>query len=99
MTFRSPKLLKAAKDHRCVRCGADDGTIVAAHYTGVRRGSFGGGMGIKVADCVHAALCAACHSYMDRESRAKATAIEHSEEFLYLCALTMIRLCERGVLK
>lgn len=99
MTFRSPKLLKAARDQPCVRCGLNDGTTVAAHYTGVRRGSYGGGFGIKSADCIHAALCSGCHAYMDTLSRNKATAFDHSEQFLHLVALTIIRLFERGIVK
>lgn len=99
MTFRSKKLLGAAKGQACVRCGADDGTVVAAHYTGYRRLSLGGGFGIKVADCVHAALCMRCHQFMDQTSRDKSRQIEHSEEFLHLCALTMIRLFDQEIVK
>ena len=99
MTYRNRKLLDAARHSPCVRCGADDGTIVAAHYTGYRRLSYGGGFGIKVADCVHAALCADCHRTMDQTGRDKSKQAEHSEEFLHLCALTLIRLAERGFLK
>jgi hypothetical protein len=99
MTWRSPKLLAAAKSMTCVRCGADDGTIVGAHYTGMRRLALGGGFGLKVADNVHADLCHQCHLQMDQLGREKARAVDHSEEFLYLCHLTMIRRLERQVLK
>lgn len=87
-----------AEGQSCVRCGADgsDGSVVLCHYTGVRRGSFGGGMGIKVRDIVGAHLCPRCHREMDTQSRDKEKRWEHSEEFLYLCALTWIRLFEQG---
>ena len=82
-----------------MRCGADDETIVLCHYTGFRRHDFGGGFGIKVHDAVGAHLCAKCHELMDRTSRSKVSAIDHSEEFLHLCALTIIRLFDKGVVK
>jgi hypothetical protein len=99
MTFRSPTLLKAARDQPCIRCGIQDGTVVAAHYTGARRLNYGGGLGIKVADCLCAHLCSGCHAYMDTLSRNKAAAFDHSEQFLHLIALTLIRLFEQEVVK
>lgn len=88
-------LRQLARDESCVRCGAQDGTVVLAHYTGMRRLSYGGGFGIKVSDAVGAYLCASCHRHMDTESRSKSRAVEHSEEFLHLCALTWIRLADK----
>lgn len=60
MTFRSKTLLDAARDQACVMCGAQDGTVVAAHR------NEGKGMGLKVPDYWNAWLCHACHSRLDQ---------------------------------
>ena len=93
------KLREAARDQACVRCGRQDGTIVLAHYFGPRRHAYGGGMSRKGHDAVAAHLCATCHAYMDSWGRDKAARWEHSEEFLHLCALTMIRLFDQEIVK
>jgi uncharacterized Fe-S cluster-containing radical SAM superfamily protein len=93
------KLRDAARDQPCVRCGRNDGTTVLAHYFGPRRHQYGGGMSHKGHDAIGAHLCAACHSYMDTWGRSRDTRWEHSEEFLHLCALTIIRNFEQGVIK
>ena len=97
MTFRSPLLLKLARDEHCVLCGTRDGTVVAAHYFGYRRHSLGGGMGHKVSDIATAHLCGACHQRMD--SYADGNTTERSEEFLYAIIRTLDRLAERGLIK
>lgn len=84
-----------AKDQCCVRCGATEG-VVLCHYTGVRRLSYGGGLGRKVEDLIGAHLCQACHTYMDTLSRNKALKWEHSEEFQHFVLLTILRLVEQG---
>lgn len=91
------KFRQAAKNQSCVRCGAADGTVVLAHYFGMRRQSYGGGMGHKGHDAVGAHLCLTCHQLMDTTLRSKELKIDHSEEFLHLCALTWIRLVEQGL--
>lgn len=96
--FRSPKLLASANGKPCTRCGRQIEGVVACHYTGVRRELFGGGLGIKVSDLIHARLCQECHSYMDTLSRSKDMKYDHSEEFLTLCALTLIRMVDEGLL-
>lgn len=70
-----------------------------AHYFGVRRHSYGGGMSIKGHDAVGAHLCIQCHTVMDNLNRDKQEKWIHSEEFLHLCALTWIRLVEQEVIK
>jgi hypothetical protein len=50
MTFRSRAMLNLSKGETCVRCGIQLPSVIPAHYTGVRRGAYGGGMGIKVHD-------------------------------------------------
>lgn len=92
-------LREAARDQSCIRCGVQDGTVVGAHYTGVRRQSYGGGLGAKVHDLCIAALCARCHREMDTTSRNKADRWNHSEEFQHLILRTLIRLWDSGKLK
>lgn len=76
-----------------------DGTVVGCHYTGVRRGAYGGGFGIKVHDFMIAHLCAACHREMDTLSKDKSKKWEHSEEFLHYIALTLVRLFAEGIVR
>lgn len=96
MTFESPKLRKAAKGRSCVRCNREDDTVVGAHYSGVRRLSYGGGYGIKVHDFLIAHLCGNCHREMDLLCRDKEKKWLHSEEFLHYIVLTLARLFEEG---
>jgi hypothetical protein len=97
MTFESDKLRNAAEGQCCVRCGGTQG-VIGCHYTGVRRLAYGGGFGIKVHDFLIAHLCAQCHRDLDQLSRNKAQRFEHSEEFLHLIAVTLIRLFHQGVI-
>lgn len=90
MTFQSQKLRDASEGQICVRCGETRG-VVGAHYTGVRRLAYGGGLGKKVHDFLTADLCQACHLLMDTTSRDKELAFLHSEEFLHLIVLTLER--------
>lgn len=96
MTFRSRALLNLSKGETCVRCGIQRPTVIGAHYTGVRRLSYGGGLGIKVHDCLVADLCADCHSYMDTLSRDKEGRWGHSEEFQHYVLLTLAKRFEKG---
>jgi hypothetical protein len=96
--FRSPKLLASANGKRCVRCGRQVEGVVACHYTGVRREVFGGGFGTRVSDLIHARMCQDCHVYVDTLSRNKEMRYGHSEEFLTLCAMTLIQLVDEGLL-
>lgn len=104
MTYRCQKLTESANGRSCVRCGAQDGTVVGAHYTGARRGDFGGGYGIKVHDYMLAHLCGSCHELMDRLWREASKEDDerkkwlHSEEFLRLVALTWERWFNDGTL-
>lgn len=96
MTFRCAAMLKLSRGEVCVRCGQQLPSVVGAHYTGVRRGSYGGGMGIKVADCLIADLCGGCHEYMDRLSRDKEGRWGHSEEMQHYVLLTIVKRFETG---
>lgn len=91
MTFRCRPLLNLSNGEFCVRCGKRDGTTVPAHYTGARRGSYGGGLGIKVHDFLVADLCSGCHAYMDQLSRDKEGRWGHSEEFQHYILLTLAK--------
>jgi len=59
---RSPALLRNAREIPCQHCGADDGTVVAAHA------NWGGGRGksIKADDNLIASLCFLCHAELDQ---------------------------------
>ena len=72
---------------KCVRCGAEDGTVVKAHYSGFRKFHYGSGLAMKVDDRLIAHLCYRCHQIMDgtREDE-----VSHSEEFLHLIILTQL---------
>lgn len=94
--WRSKKYTDAAKGQTCLRCGIDDGTIVACHYTGFRQHSYGKGRGLKPDDIVTADLCVKCHAWLDSPKR---KSIERSEEFLNLIVLTQIRRLADGILK
>lgn len=90
------KLRKTAEGQDCVRCGGNKESVVLAHYTGVRRLAYRGGFGLKVQDICAAHLCHRCHIEMDTLLRDKDKKWEHSEEFLHLCMLTILRLAEQG---
>lgn len=62
MTYRNKALLRACRFLPCQLCGAEDGTVVAAHSNQQRDGK---GMGIKASDYRVAALCSQCHAEID----------------------------------
>ena len=64
--YRNPNLLKSVRSSPCQHCGADDGTIVAAHSNQLRDGK---GRGLKAHDYRIAALCYTCHADLDQGSR------------------------------
>lgn len=102
--IRSKKITDAARDRACVNCNAQDGTIVRAHYSGPRQHQYGKGRGIKGHDCVAADLCQKCHNQFDSYKVGQGATqmlrdIDHSEQFLHLCILTLIRDIEEGVYK
>lgn len=61
--YRSKKLLEDCREMPCQHCGADDGTVVAAHSNQLRDGK---GKGIKAHDYRVAALCFKCHAELDQ---------------------------------
>lgn len=62
MSYRSPKLLRAAEGQPCMICGDNKGTTVAAHANSV---ALGKGTGIKVPDFYTAWVCGVCHALID----------------------------------
>jgi len=102
--IRSTKLTQASKGRTCVNCGADDGTIVRAHYSGIRQHQYGKGRGGKGHDVIAADLCASCHfafdSYQIGHGATKFERdIDHSEQFLHCCVMTLVRDIRDGVYK
>jgi hypothetical protein len=63
MMYRNQKLLEAVRDSPCQLCGAQNGTVVAAHSNQLRDGK---GRGIKAHDYRIAALCYHCHMEIDQ---------------------------------
>ena len=64
--YRNQKLLETVREFECVLCGAEDGTVVAAHSNQLRDGK---GKGIKAHDYRIAALCHRCHMAIDQGHR------------------------------
>jgi len=70
-------LLDAARELPCQHCGAQDGTVVAAHSNQLRDGK---GRGLKAHDYRIASLCYRCHSELDQGTRmSKAERLEMFE--------------------
>ena len=63
MNYRNKKLLEVVRDSPCQLCGAQDGTVVAAHSNQLRDGK---GRSIKAHDYRIAALCFRCHADIDQ---------------------------------
>lgn len=100
--IRIPKLLQASSGRPCANCDAQDGTVVRAHYTGLRQQVYGKGMGHKGHDLVSADLCRKCHTAFDRYLNGDMTyekKIDLSEQFLHCCMMTLIRDWREGVIK
>lgn len=95
--WKSRKHLDNVAKLPCVRCGADDGTIVPAHYSGEYQHLLGKGVGSKVTDAAVAALCHKCHAHMDTYQ--DGNTVDRSEEFLFLIVVTHELLLKEGYLK
>jgi hypothetical protein len=89
--IRSATLLRHAREIPCQHCGADDGTVVAAHT------NWGGGKGrgIKADDNKIASLCFECHSELDQ---GKTLTKEQRQDMWFLAHLkTVTKLLELGL--
>lgn len=87
--FRSKPWLRAAASIPCVQCGAE-GTQ-AAHR------NEGKGMGLKVDDCLVAALCPTCHTEIDQGGIL--TRAERRERLDKAILQTLVELCRQGKVK
>ena len=76
MNYRDARILRAVREAPCMMCGAQDGTVVAAHSNQLRDGK---GRSIKAHDYRVAALCFRCHGEIDQGS--KMTKEERLEAF------------------
>ncbi len=94
MNYRNQKLLEAVREMPCAACGAQDGTVVAAHSNQLRDGK---GRGIKAHDYRIAALCFKCHTDLDQGS--KLSKQERLEFFEDAHRKTIGWLFEGGVVK
>ena len=63
MNYRNKELLEVVRESPCQLCGAQDGTVVAAHSNQLRDGK---GRSIKAHDYRIAALCYTCHADIDQ---------------------------------
>lgn len=102
-TIRSKAMLSSARGQPCVNCGVNDGTVVAAHYTGLRAHQYGKGTGHKPHDIVVADLCMKCHSSFDNHTKQSSFTeivkkIDLSEQFLHLIIKTLLRRIDQGVI-
>lgn len=66
MTYRNSKLLELARTLPCQICGAEDGTVSAAHSNQYRDGK---GKGLKAHDYRIASLCYQCHHEVDNGAK------------------------------
>lgn len=92
MSFRSPKLLKAARGRPCVICGSVE-TTVSAHSTRVDHGH---GTGIKAPDFMIAFLC---HTHHDEVDGRRGTLSKDDRHELWLRAFvkTIAVMFEQGI--
>lgn len=87
---RSKKLLEACRQLSCQHCGAQDGTVVAAHSNSAVHGK---GRGIKASDQYVASLCHLCHHQLDagflwsREQRIEIWTAAHKKTVALLNAM------------
>lgn len=93
--FRSPKLLRAAKDEPCVLCGRR-GTTVAAHANSV---ALGKGRGVKAPDCSIAWVCREHHDMIDGRIPMAIGWGLPEELWLWAHAKTVQRWFERGLVE
>lgn len=78
------------KDRPCIRCGADDETIVPAHANQLRLGK---GTGLKAAPWTVIPLCLKCHTWLDN---GKASRLETLEAYTQGWNRHMANLLDEG---
>ena len=93
LNYRNKKLLEACRQLECQLCGAEDGTVCAAHSNWQGDGK---GMGIKASDAAVASLCHKCHMEIDQgHTMPKAAKFD---QWNFAHRKTMRALIERGIL-
>lgn len=94
-SYRNKKLLALAKHYPCQYCSTDNGTIVAAHYSGMWSNKVGKGKGLKPHDAAIAYLCMDCHDIVDNRNNVYS---EHEALAVWAiaCANTYRSLLESG---
>lgn len=92
MTFRSRKLLDLAEGQSCVRCHAQDGTVVAAHSDSQW---YGKGIGHKSSDAAIMFFCYRCHEYKHSGGMKAEEGPDYEHRYI---AMTLVRLIEQGKL-
>ena len=93
MSFRSPKLLQAAKDQTCTLCFRNDGTTVSAHSNQPEHGK---GVGLKAPDYFSIMICGTCHAYLDGRI-GKLTRAEKRDMWHRAFARTVERWFQQGI--
>jgi len=93
--FRSQAFRELLREIPCSECGAEDGSVSAAHANWSDLG--GKGKSLKASDSYCAALCHACHCALDQGSRM--TFEERRNFWMRACVKTYATLLERGLLR
>lgn len=91
MTYRNRKLLDLANGAPCMSCGAQDGTVIAAH---ANWSDFGKGMSHKASDAAIAFMCRTCHAEIDQGARL--TKAERRSKWVEAAVKTWVWLVETG---
>jgi len=89
--IRSSDLLRNAREIPCQHCGADDGTVVAAHTNW----QGGKGRGIRADDNLISSLCYSCHMEIDQGGKLDKT--ERQKIWLAAHLKTVRKLQEYGL--
>jgi hypothetical protein len=88
--FRSERWLRAVASLECVRCDDESGSQ-AAHA------NEGKAMGMKVDDCLTAALCPTCHREIDQGK--DMTREERRDAMTKAILKTLVKLARRGLVR
>lgn len=95
--YRNKKILQASRNRTCILCGADDGTIVRAHYQGIGSSRLGKGWSQKPHDFASADLCFKCHN--DFDSYVQPNDKDRGYDFLMLILETLARDFREEIIK